>query len=54
MCRSFRPRVVTPTPFLEQSLEILSCCSQQRFTIHAPQSSEAKAPHAMPVFALGK
>src|SRR5262249_24163264 len=46
MCRSFWPRTASPAPLLEESLEVLSRCSHQRFTIHAEDASEAKASHA--------
>jgi len=54
MCRSFRPRAASPAPFLEQPLHILPSCSHQCFTVHLPELSQAKAPHAMPILALGK
>src|SRR5258708_3144796 len=47
ICCSFRPWTASPAPFLEQSLEILSCCSHQRLTVDAPESSQAKAPHGL-------
>jgi|SRR5712691_12870076 len=45
--RSFRPWAASPAAFLEQAFEILTSGSHQRFTIHAPESSKAKSPHAM-------
>jgi len=54
LCRSFGPWAASPAPFLEQSLQVLPSRSHQCFTIHTPESSEAKAPHAMPVFAFCK
>jgi hypothetical protein len=54
MCRSFRLRAASPAPFLEQPLHILPSCSHQCFTVHLPELSQAKAPHAMPILALGK
>jgi hypothetical protein len=38
-----------PSPFPEQAFEILTSGSHQRFTIHAPESSKAKSPYAMPL-----
>src|SRR5215469_17266547 len=51
LCGEWTP---SPTPFFEQALEILSACAHECFTIHAPESSQTKPSHAMPVFALGK
>jgi hypothetical protein len=44
----------SPAPFFEQPLEILPYHSHQRLTIYALQPPQAKAPHAMPVFAFRK
>src|SRR5258708_37144183 len=54
ICRSLGPRAASPSPFFEQPLEILPSGPHQRLTIHAPESSEAKAPHAMPIFAFSE
>src|SRR5258708_8141102 len=54
ICRSLGPRAASPSPFFEQPLEILPSGPHQRLTIHSPESSEAKAPHAMPIFAFSE
>src|SRR5258708_9512018 len=54
ICRSLGPRAASPTALFEQPLEILPSGPHQRLTIHAPESSEAKAPHAMPIFAFSE
>lgn len=51
MERLYWERAMPPAAFLEQAFEILSPCSHQCLTIDAPEPTQAKAPHAMPVFA---
>src|SRR5260221_12252974 len=51
ICRSLGPWTASPSPFLEQPLQILPSRSHECLTLDAPESSETKAPHAMPVFA---
>jgi len=48
MCRSFWPRTASPAPLLEESLEVLTRCSHQRFTIHAARGvgGESASCHA--------
>src|SRR6266567_9145773 len=47
-------RTPSPAAFLEQPLEILPGCSYQCLTVHPPEPTQAKAPHPVPVFALGE
>jgi hypothetical protein len=51
LCWAWAP---SPAALFEEPLEILSRCSHERLTVDAPQPPQAKAPHAMPVFAEGK
>jgi hypothetical protein len=46
--------MASPAPFCEQSFEILSRRSHERLTVDAPEPTEAKATHAMPVFPFSK
>ena len=47
-------RTPPPAAPFEQAFEILASRNQKRFTVDAPESSQAKTSHAMPLFALSK
>src|SRR5258706_6975159 len=47
-------RTPTPSSLLQQAFEILSGGRHEGFTVDPPESSQAKALHPMPLFALCK
>ena len=44
----------SPSPFLSSRLRFCPAARHERLTVDAPEPTEAKASHAMPVFAFGK
>src|SRR5687768_15763180 len=48
------PRPASPTPPLEQALEVLAGGREERFGIDLPEGAEPKAPQAVPLLGLAE